>query len=177
MTCLNFRNFVVCSRELQWWMFKATLVECFVGPPQCPAKTVEISTLKTLLIYLFTVQGLEQRVDVFNLLREVKCFSKLGAPQKLIYQYAKVGVVVHLLPPISTFPVFAVGDRKVRMFRRSCAVEKEPDNIIKDNFTLIIIIIIIQIISNKNQLFSWKILLTLNRAIAFSLYVNYLGYC
>lgn len=46
------------------------------------------------------------------------------------------------------FPVFAVGERKVRMIRRSCAVEKEPDNIIKENFTLIIVIIILLITTN-----------------------------
>lgn len=46
------------------------------------------------------------------------------------------------------FPVFAVGERKVRMIRRSCAVEKEPDNIIKDNFTLIIILLLLIITTN-----------------------------
>lgn len=72
-------------------------------------------------------------MDVFNLLHDVKYFSRLGAPQKLIYQYTKIDAVVYLLPPVSMFPVFAVGERKVRTIRRSCAVEKEPDNIIREN--------------------------------------------
>jgi len=88
------------------------------------------------------VLGLEQRVDVFNILHDAKYFSKLGAPQKPIYQYAKVDVVVCLLPPISMFPVFAGRERKVSMIRRSCAIEKDPDNII-ENLTLIVVIIML----------------------------------
>lgn len=127
---LNLRDFGLCFWELQWWMFRATFVECFFfsRPPQCPGKATKIPTLKTLLLYLFP-SLLSSRVKaksrcLQSFLHGVQYFSKLGALQKLVYECASAGGVVHLLPPISVFPVFAVGERKVRMIRRPCAVEK-----------------------------------------------------